>query len=177
MPVALTHTVTHTGKRADGTHGAKSFRPHPFCGKNAHKALQIKGWEDFYHLVRMRSAVRIRPAAPKSIENFGFRCFFVVKTLKEVWVKMWVNCLTHTVTHTRKCPDRPKEYRRGGFASSPVFLSSFCSHDLRHKAAHCLCGLVLLLPCCVGVGAESEARIVVAQHTADSFYVYAVLQG
>ncbi len=53
------------GKRTGGTHGTKSFRPHPFCGKNAHKALQIKGWEDFYHLVRMRSAVRIRPAAPK----------------------------------------------------------------------------------------------------------------
>ena len=54
------------GKRADGTHGAKSFRSLPFWGKNAHKALQIKGWEDFYHLVRMRSAVRIRPAAPRS---------------------------------------------------------------------------------------------------------------
>ena len=37
--------------------------------------------------------------SPKSIENFGFRCFFVAKTLKKVWVKMWVNCLTHTVTH------------------------------------------------------------------------------
>ena len=37
----------------------------------------------------------------KSIENFGFRCFFAAKTLKKVWVKMWVNCLTHTVTHTR----------------------------------------------------------------------------
>ena len=36
----------------------------------------------------------------KCIENFGFRCFFVAKTLKMVWVKMWVNCLTHTVTHT-----------------------------------------------------------------------------
>ena len=36
----------------------------------------------------------------KSIENFGFRCFFAAKTLKKVWVKMWVNCLTHTVTHT-----------------------------------------------------------------------------
>ena len=65
LAAVLTHTVTHTGKRADGTHGAKSFRPHPFCGKNARKALQIKGWEDFYLLVRMRSAVRIRPAAPK----------------------------------------------------------------------------------------------------------------
>ena len=63
---ALTHTVTHTGKRADGTHGAKSFRPHPFWGKNARKPLCRNGWEDFYHLVRMRSAVRIRPAAPRS---------------------------------------------------------------------------------------------------------------
>ena len=122
-------------------------------------------------MVRMRSAVRIRPAAPKSIENFGFWCFFVVKTHFQVWGKMRVNRLTHT----RKCPDRPKEYRRGGFASSPVFLSSFCSHDLRHEAAHGLRGLVLLLVGGVGVGAESEARIVVAQHTADGFDVHAVL--
>ena len=49
----------------------------------------------------MRSAVRICPAAPKSTENFSFRCFFVAKTLKMVWVKMWVNRLTHTLTHTR----------------------------------------------------------------------------
>ena len=76
-------------------------------------------------LVRMRSAVRICPAAPKSIENFGFRCFFVAKTLKMVWVKMWVNGLAHTVTHTRKCADRFKEYRRGGFAPSPVFRILF----------------------------------------------------
>ena len=61
----------------------------------------------------------------KSIENFGFWCFFVAKMLKNVWVKMWVNCLTHTVTHTRKCADRFKEYRRGGFAPSPVFRILF----------------------------------------------------
>ena len=53
-------------------------------------------------MVRMRSAVRICPAAPKSIENSGFRCFFVAKMPKMVRAKMWVNCLTHTVTHTRK---------------------------------------------------------------------------
>ena len=129
-------------------------------------------------MVRMRSAVRIRPAAPKSIENFGFRCFFVAKMLKTVRVKMRVNCLTHTLTHTRKCPDRSKEYRRGGFTSSPVLFGVlFRSHDLRHKAAHGLCGLVLLLAGGMGVGAESEARIVVAQHTADGFDVHAVLQG
>ena len=56
----------------------------------------------------------------KSIENFGFRCFFfVAKTLKKVRVKMWVNCLTHIVTHTRKCTERVKEHRRE-IASFPV---------------------------------------------------------
>ena len=74
LAAVLTHTVTHTGKRADGTHGAKSFRPHPFCGKNARKALYTNGWKAFYHLVRMRSAVRIRPAAPhKPCNHNGYR--------------------------------------------------------------------------------------------------------
>ena len=67
---AAPHTLTHTGKRADGTHGAKSFRPLPFWGKNARKPLCRNGWRAFYHLVRMRSAVRIRPAAPtKNLET------------------------------------------------------------------------------------------------------------
>ena len=86
--------------------------------------------------------------------------------------------MTHTLTHTRKCPDRSKEYRRGGFTSSPVlFCVLFRSHHLRHEAAHGLCGLVLLLAGSVGVGAESESRIVVAQHAADGFDVHTVLQG
>ena len=165
---ALTHTLTHTGKRTGGTHGTMSFRPHPFCGKNAHKALQIKGWEDFYHLVRMRSAVRIRPAAPKSIENFGFRCFFVEKTHFYVRIKMCGNRLTHT----RKCSERAKD-ERTDTPSAHLFLIS--SHHLCHEAAHGLCGFVLLLTGGVGVGAESEPRIVVPQHTADSFHVHAVL--
>ena len=57
-----------------------------------------------------------------------FSMLFVVKMLKNVWVKMWVNCLTHTVTHTRKCADRFKEYRRGGFTFSPVFLRLFSAY-------------------------------------------------
>ena len=59
----------------------------------------------------------------KSIENFGFRCFFVAKMLKTVRVKMWGNRLTHTLTHTRKYAERAKEHRRGSSVSSPVFLS------------------------------------------------------
>ena len=78
---------------------------------------------------------------------------------------MWVNCLTHTLTHTRKCAERVKEHRRGSFCFlSGIFASFFCSHHLRHEAAHRLCCLVLLLPCSVGVGAESESGVVVTEH-------------
>ena len=61
----------------------------------------------------------------KKHRKLRFSMLFVAKILKNVWVKMWVNCLTHTVTHTRKCADRFKEYRRGGFAPSPVFRILF----------------------------------------------------
>ena len=90
-----------------------------------------------------------------------------------VWVKMWVNRLTHTLTHTRI---GLKSTGEEAFAFSPVFLVLFCSHDLRHEAAHRLCGLVLLLPCGVGVGAECESSVIVAEHTADGFDVHAILQ-
>ena len=72
------------------------------------------------HFVISRSCVRVTPPAPKSIENFGFRCFFVAKTLKMVWVKMWVNRLTHTLTHTRKCAESDKE-EQAEYPSAPLF--------------------------------------------------------
>ena len=90
---------------------------------------------------------------------------------------MWVNHLTHTVTHTTKCVERFKEHRRGGFCLlSGIFAPFFCLHDLRHKTAHGLCGLVLLLPRSVGVGAECKSGVIVAEHTADGFDVHAILQ-
>ena len=90
---------------------------------------------------------------------------------------MWVNRLTHTETHTTKCVERFKEHRIGGFRLlSGIFASFFCLHDPRHKTAHRLCGLVLLLPCSVGVGAECESGVIVAEHTADGFDVHAILQ-
>ena len=44
------------------------------------------------------------------------------------------------------------------------FASFFCLHHLRHEAAHRLCGFVLLLPRSVGVGAECESSVIVAEH-------------
>ena len=47
--------------------------------------------------------------------------------------------------------------------------------DLRHEAAHRLCGLVLLLPCGVGVGSQGESCIVVTEHRRHRFYIYTIL--
>ena len=52
-----------------------------------HKATKIVRKKFWGRLVRMRSAVQIRPAAPKILENLGFRGFFVAKSRFTVWVK------------------------------------------------------------------------------------------
>ena len=57
-----------------------------------------------------------------------------------------------------------------------LWCSLISSHHLCHEAAHGLCGFVLLLTGGVGVGAECESGIVVAQHAADGFDVHAGLQ-
>ena len=66
---ALTHTLTHTAKRADGNNGTNRPRPHPFWTETCPKALQRNGLTLPKLLVRMRSAVRICPAAPKCVDE------------------------------------------------------------------------------------------------------------
>ena len=93
-------------------------------------------------LVRMRSPVQIRIAAPKSLENFGFQGFFVAIFDFLVWVKMWVNLLTHTVTHMPKGPERFKECRAGSLRFLPGFFSlsyMTCSIKLPMVAAASSC--------------------------------------
>ena len=114
MPVALTHTVTHTGKRADGTHGAKSFRPLPFWGKNARKPLCRNGWIAFYHLVRMRSAVRIRPAAPRYKETPPCRVVFLF-SLKRMPCRSRAS--SQTVEKATGFFRQPEEHHPNGWCS------------------------------------------------------------
>ena len=70
--------------------------------------------------------------------------------------------------------ERVKECRTGRLR----FLSGFFSalHDLCHEVSHGGCGFVLLLPCGMGVGAEGEPGIIVAQHGGHRLYIYAVLE-
>ena len=116
------------------------------------------------------------PSSSKKHRKLRFSVLFCCKNAENGVSQNVGQALTHTVTHTRKCADRLKEYRRGDFALSPIFLMFyFCSHYLRHEAAHGLCGFVLLLPCSVGVGAECESGVIVAEHTADGFDVHSIL--
>ena len=68
--------------------------------KKTPKALESSTFGAFEQLVRMRSAVQIRPAAPENPRNHAISGIFLTFSAETVWVKMWVNRLTHTVTHT-----------------------------------------------------------------------------
>ena len=89
--------------------------------------------------------------------------------------------MTHNLTHTGKCAERVREHRVGSLAFLPgVFGGSgqgVCSYHLAHEITHGLRRLVLHLACGVGVGAQGEACIVVAQHTGDCLDIHAILQG
>ena len=69
-----------------------------------------------------------------------------------------------------------QEYRAGGLHLLPGFYALLLQH-LLHKAPHCGCNFVLLLSGGVGVGAERESGVVVAQHAGYRLDVHAVLKG
>ena len=89
--------------------------PEPMAlrNKNAPKAPETGTPRVGNQLVRMRSAVRIRPAAPENSRNLVISGVFVVVFRKFVWVRMWVNRPDpHRDPHAemsgegRKVPDR-----------------------------------------------------------------------
>ena len=121
----------------------------------------------------MRSAVQIRPAAPKILENFGFRGFFVAESCFAVWLK---NSDPHRDPHAETA-GKDERVPDGKICLPARSLLPFTRlYDLSQDAAHGLGGLVLLLPGGVGVGAQGEASVVVPQHGGHGFHVHAVLQ-
>ena len=77
--------------------------------------------------------------------------------------------------HSEMCGKRQRAPERKSFP----FRCSACLWDLSnlcHEAAHFLRGLLLHLPCGVGVGAKGETRIVVAQHRGYCFDIHSILQ-
>ena len=81
----------------------------------------------------------------KTPEIIGFRVFFVADLHFFVWVKMWVNCLTHTVTHLPKGNNGDKSTGQEDCASWPAFsdlgLHNICSMKapIVAAASSCFC--------------------------------------
>ena len=131
-----------------------------------------------WQLVRMRSAVRIRPAAPENSRNHRISGVFCCD-----FAGFCVGQNVGQAPCPTPRPTRRNIWRGAESARQEVLLSclAFCwiftLHDLRHEISHGLRSLILHLPGGVGVGAEGEARIVVSQHAANGLYVYAVLEG
>ena len=108
------------------------------------------------------------------------------------WVKIscpfsWVQFKKGVGQNVGQLPDphrdpHAKMHGKGERAPERKSLPFRCSDclwdlsDLCHEAAHFLCGLLLHLPCDVGVGAERKASVVVAQHRGYCFDIYTVLQ-
>ena len=65
------------------------------------------------------------PSSSKKHRKLRFSVLFRCKNAENGVCQNAGQLLTHTVTHTRKCADRFKEYRRGGFDPSPVFRILF----------------------------------------------------
>lgn len=125
-------------------------------------------------MVRMRSPVQIRIAAPKTPENLGFWGFFVAKSCFTVRVK---NPDPHRDTHAETA-GKDKRAPDGKICLPVRFLRLLKRlYNLSQDAAHSLGGLVLLLPRGVGVGAQGEPGIVVPRHGGHGFDVHAVLEG
>ena len=68
------------------------------------------------------------PTSSKTHRKLRFLVLFCCKNAENGVGQNAGQLLTHTPTHTRKCADRFKEYRRGGFAPLRYFLCSFSAH-------------------------------------------------
>lgn len=109
--------------------------------------------------------------------RFNLQIFFCLQRIKFCVVWVATLGLTHTVTHTAKCPEKDREWQTGSFTFRPGFFAAFSAlHNLCHKISHRLRSPVLLLPGGVGVGAEGKAGIIVPQYTDDSFDIHPVLE-
>ena len=68
------------------------------------------------------------PSSSKKHRKLRFSVLFCCKNAENGASQNVGQLLTHTVTHTRKCADRFKEYQREGFAFSLVLLCSYSAY-------------------------------------------------
>ena len=99
-----------------------------FLDKKPPKSLVQQGLEGSTPVGKDEVGSSNLPSSSKKHRELRFSMLFCCKNAENGVSQNVGQALTHTVTHTRKCADRFREYRRGGFAFSPVFLRLFSAH-------------------------------------------------
>ena len=148
-----------------------------FLDKKPPKSLVQQGLEGSTAVGKDEVGSSNLPSSSKKHRKLRFSVLFCCKNA-ENGVSQDVGQLPdpHRDPHNEMCGKSQRAPERRLCLRSGIFAPFFCLHDLRHEAAHRLCGFVLLLPRSVGVGAECESSVIVAEHTADGFDVHAILQ-
>lgn len=94
------------GKRTDGINGAKSTANRILLERKWPECIENQGWKVPNQLIRMRSAVQIRPAAPgnpcnRKVAGVLFWC--ILKTWKNgklfVWVTIYLQKKVRIIAH------------------------------------------------------------------------------
>lgn len=128
----MTHTETHTGKRADKNNGEDRTYLPQYTERKGSKIPENRQTEHPDTLRDQQVMCSSHTTSSKKHRKLRFSMLFVAKTLKKVWVKMWVNCLTHTVTHTRN-KLYPRKWTRD-FDPWPRSADTHLTHRVRSAA-------------------------------------------
>ena len=160
----MTHTETHTGKRADKNNGEDRTYLPQYTERKGSKIPENRQTEHPDTLRNQQVMCSSHTTSSKKHRKLRFSVLFCCKNAE--------NGVGHGVGQLPDPHRDPQAEMHGKDERVPErkllpslrYFCFFCLHDLCHEVAHRLCGLVLLLPCCVGVGAEGKARVVVTQH-------------
>ena len=93
-----------------------------FLDKKPPESLILQGLEGSTTLGKDEVGSSNLPSSSKKHRKLRLSVLFCCKNAKNGVSPNVGQLLTHTVTHTRKCADRFKEHRRGGFAFSPLIF-------------------------------------------------------
>ena len=132
------------------------------------------------YITRLLRAISCAECEWSMLEHYKRFCLFAylewilrIKFQLSFYAGFVCSCPLSVLTHMRKRTETAGYFPVG--SSSRFLLVGAVSHDLVHKISHLFCGLLLFLAGGVGVGTKRETGIVMAQHTADGFYVYTIL--
>ena len=138
----LTHTETHTGKRADKNNGEDRAYLPQYTERKASKSLKKQQAECPDTLRNQQVMCSSHTTSSKKHRKLRFSMLFCCKNAENGVGQNVGQLLTHTLTHKWKCAERTKEHRRGNcFLSGallacgtyricamklPIFSAAFC---------------------------------------------------